>query len=65
VASDAIKERIYRQANGVDELTDLPEQWLNAMLLPFEMTPGKENRARAQVQFAPFKFMLAPKLTPF
>lgn len=35
-ASNEIKERLFREQNNVDELTDLPEHWKERMRLPFE-----------------------------
>lgn len=45
-ASNAIKERLYRQQHGIDPLNDCPDNWLATMQLPFELRLGSEDKVR-------------------
>jgi len=42
-ASNAIKERLYREKNGLDDDADLPNNWLATMQLAWEQPAGTNN----------------------
>ena len=51
-ASNKIKEKIYRERHGVDDLEDLPEDWMKTMQLPWESFEGSTNVVRLYVYIA-------------
>lgn len=51
-ASNAIKERLYREQNGVADGADLPNNWLATMQLPWEQAEGTNNMVSFYVNFA-------------
>jgi len=48
-ASNAIKERLFREQNGLDDDANLSNGWLATMQLAWEQPPGTNNMARCCV----------------
>ena len=59
-ASDQIKKKLYKKQNGLDDLTEPPEDWLDRMQLPFEKFDGAPNRVILHGDFAPFALHFCP-----
>ena len=59
-ASNTIKQRLYRECNGLDAEEDLPANWMNDMQLPWETNAGQNNMASLNVHFAPIIIVICP-----
>jgi len=66
-ASDKIKERLYREQNNMDHLTDMPDGWQARMRLIFEGPIPEDDKARKPNQvsaclpvFGPYYLVVCP-----